>query len=176
MLFANTRGHPRPQVLNSARPGIELFSNCPTDSQLLESKMVKQQTKSSQNDGPTPIAIIGLAFEFPQGATTTENFWQMICSGRSASTDFPPDRLNIDAFYHPDNDRPSTIPLRGGHFINTDLDAFDAPFFSITPGEAACMDPQHRRMLETAYHALEDGESEHCFPNLERSSVIGSFC
>ncbi|KAI1370347.1 hypothetical protein F4677DRAFT_451511 [Hypoxylon crocopeplum] len=44
---------------------------------------------------------------------------------------------SLDAFYHPDEDRPSTIPLRGGHFVKEDLGAFDAPFFSITPGEAA---------------------------------------
>ncbi|ROW10959.1 hypothetical protein VMCG_00852 [Cytospora schulzeri] len=119
--------------------------------------MNDQQTQSSQADGElVPIAIIGQAFEFPQEATTAYDFWQMISSGRSASTEFPPDRMSINAFYHPDEDRPSTIPLRGGHFIKTDLAAFDAPFFSITPGEAACMDPQHRRMLETAYHALED--------------------
>lgn len=49
------------------------------------------------------------------------------------------------------------IPLRGGHFVQENLGSFDAPFFSITPEEAACMDPQHRRLLETAYHALEDG-------------------
>ncbi|KAL2759081.1 hypothetical protein ACRALDRAFT_1040872 [Sodiomyces alcalophilus JCM 7366] len=97
-----------------------------------------------------------MAFEFPQEATSEDAFWQMLCEGRSASTEFPPDRLNINAFYHPDQDRPSTIPLRGGHFVKEDIGAFDAPFFSITQGEAACMDPQHRRMLETAYHALED--------------------
>lgn len=51
------------------------------------------------------------------------------------------------------------IPLRGGHFVQENLGSFDAPFFSITPEEAACMDPQHRRLLETAYHALEDGGS-----------------
>ncbi|ESZ93011.1 lovastatin nonaketide synthase [Sclerotinia borealis F-4128] len=103
-----------------------------------------------------PIAIIGLAFEFPQGATSEQSFWDMIVEGRSASTEFPSDRLNIDAFYHPDENRPSTIPLRGGHFIEEDLGAFDAPFFSITPDEAGCMDPQHPRLLETTYHALED--------------------
>lgn len=105
-----------------------------------------------------PLAVIGLSFEFPGEATSEEGFWQMIQEGRCASSDFPTDRLNIDAFYHPDGDRPSTFPVRGGHFIKDDIGAFDAPFFSITPNEAACMDPQHRRMLETAYHALEDGE------------------
>ncbi|KAI1496239.1 lovastatin nonaketide synthase [Biscogniauxia marginata] len=48
------------------------------------------------------------------------------------------------------------IPLRRGHFLKGDLRAFDAPFFSISPAEASCMDPQHRKILETGYHALED--------------------
>ncbi|KAK3937382.1 beta-ketoacyl synthase [Diplogelasinospora grovesii] len=101
------------------------------------------------HDGPIPIATVGLAFEFPQDATSEESFWEMICEGRSASTEFPPDRLNIDAFYHPDENRPSSLLLRGGHFVKEDLGAFDAPFFSISPDEAAYMDPQHRRLLET---------------------------
>ncbi|KAI0415487.1 lovastatin nonaketide synthase [Xylaria grammica] len=109
-----------------------------------------------EGDDLIPLAIIGVAFEFPQGATSEDNFWQMLYEGRSACTEFPSNRLNIDSFYHPDQNRPSTIPLRGGHFVTEDLGAFDAPFFSITPGEAACMDPQHRRMLQTAYHALDD--------------------
>ncbi|PYH92144.1 putative polyketide synthase [Aspergillus ellipticus CBS 707.79] len=108
------------------------------------------------NGGLEPIAIIGFAFEFPQDATSSDRFWEMLCEGRSASTEFPEDRLNAKAFYHPDATRQSTISVRGGNFVQEDLGAFDAPFFSITPGEAACMDPQHRRMLETAYHALED--------------------
>ncbi|PYH86334.1 hypothetical protein BO82DRAFT_380441 [Aspergillus uvarum CBS 121591] len=106
-------------------------------------------------DAPA-LAVVGFAFEFPQDATTSDRLWEMISKGRSASTDFPQDRMNIDAFYHPSQERPSTIPVRGGNFIREELGAFDAPFFSITPGEAACMDPQHRRMLETTYRALED--------------------
>lgn len=119
--------------------------------------MDDQQHPYTDDDGQS-LAIVGLAFEFPQGVTSVDSFWQMVCDGRSVSSEFPPDRFNIDAFYHPDGDRPSTIPLRGGHFLEEDLAVFDAPFFSITPNEAACMDPQHRRMLEAAYHALEDGE------------------
>ncbi|KAJ5539524.1 hypothetical protein N7513_007856 [Penicillium frequentans] len=102
------------------------------------------------------LAIVGFSFEFPEEATSSEQFWQMICEGRCVSADFPADRLNIDSFYHPDESRESTFPVRKAHFVKEDLAAFDAPFFSITPGEASCMDPQHRRLLETAYHALED--------------------
>lgn len=51
------------------------------------------------------------------------------------------------------------FPVRGGYFLQDDISKFDAPFFSITAAEAACMDPQQRGMLETTYHALEDGKS-----------------
>ena len=43
------------------------------------------------------------------------------------------------------------------HFIEEDIAAFDAPFFSMTPAEAAAVDPQQRGLLETAYRALENG-------------------
>lgn len=47
--------------------------------------------------------------------------------------------------------------MQGAHFIKEDLGNFDAPFFGISATEANAMDPQHRKMLETAYHALENG-------------------
>lgn len=34
--------------------------------------------------------------------------------------------------------------------------AFDAPFFAMTPAEAAMLDPQQRMLLECAYTALEN--------------------
>jgi acyl transferase domain-containing protein len=51
------------------------------------------------------------------------------------------------------------LRARGGHFLEDDPAAFDAPFFSITAKEAAAMDPQQRFMLETSYLALENGSS-----------------
>jgi len=42
------------------------------------------------------------------------------------------------------------------HFIQANLKAFDAPFFSMTPAEAACLDPQQRLLLECAYTAMEN--------------------
>jgi acyl transferase domain-containing protein len=38
-----------------------------------------------------------------------------------------------------------------------ELGAFDNAFFSISPAEASAMDPQQRGMLESSYHALENG-------------------
>jgi hypothetical protein len=138
--------------------------------------MESQEKQTANINGPA-IAIIGMAFEFPRGATSEGSFWEMMCAGRSASTDIPPDRLNINAFHDFGDVHPSTgmFSARGGHFLEENLAAFDAPFFSITPNEATCMDPQHRRMLETAYHALEDGESSQ-FRRYLMSENLRGFC
>ncbi|OJJ38044.1 hypothetical protein ASPWEDRAFT_106140 [Aspergillus wentii DTO 134E9] len=103
-----------------------------------------------------PLAIVGLSLKFPQDAVSPQSFWKMIVEGRCASTDFPSDRLNIDAHYHPDQNRLDTLSVKGGHFMKEDVSLFDAPFFSITAAEAEAMDPQQRLVLETAYRALEN--------------------
>ena len=102
------------------------------------------------------LAIVGLSLKFPQDAVSSESFWDMIMEGRCASTDFPPDRLNIDAYYNPDPNRLDSLTVRGGHFMKEDISLFDAPFFSITAAEAQAMDPQQRLVLEASYRALEN--------------------
>lgn len=57
------------------------------------------------------------------------------------------------------------MKARGGHFIRDDIATFDAPFFSITPNEASCMDPMQRWLLETTYNALEDGRLHFLLPD-----------
>jgi acyl transferase domain-containing protein len=41
--------------------------------------------------------------------------------------------------------------------MKEDPAGFDAPFFTIMPKEACAMDPQQRWLLETSYHAFENG-------------------
>ena len=125
------------------------------------------------------IAVVGFASSLPGDPATGEDFWKLLCDGRSTETPIPKDRFNIDAFYHPDQDRIDTVSaglvsytkceilrltksqinVRTGHFLSGDITAFDAPFFSIQPTEVASMDPQQRITLETSYRALENGES-----------------
>ncbi|KAI0817435.1 hypothetical protein GGR55DRAFT_685082 [Xylaria sp. FL0064] len=102
------------------------------------------------------MAIIGFSIRFPQEAVSPAGFWDILLQGRSVMTEVPPDRFNINGFYHPDAARHDTINCRGAHFLSEDIRAFDAPFFSISSSEAECMDPQQRCLLETAYHALEN--------------------
>lgn len=87
----------------------------------------------------TGIAIIGLGCRFP-GAEGPEAFWQLLREGHTAIRDVPADR---------------GLPAMRGGFLDA-VRGFDAGFFSISPREAAWIDPQHRLLLETTYHAFED--------------------
>lgn len=142
----------------------------------------------SSPDIMDPIAIIGFALKFPGDATSPESFWRMISDQKCASTPFPKDRINIDAFYHPDNTRSDSVPVRNAHFLGSpsisengggkteDYGSFDAPFFSLTPSEALSMDPQHRGLLETAYHALESaGLPLHTIAGSKTGVFTGTF-
>lgn len=62
-----------------------------------------------QDDKLEPLAVVGFSSKFPQEAITPEAFWKMFTDKRGAMTEWPKDRLNIDAFYHPDNNRPVTV-------------------------------------------------------------------
>ncbi|KAG6353662.1 hypothetical protein INS49_005370 [Diaporthe citri] len=109
----------------------------------------------ADGDGATDVAICGFSFKFPQDATSGEGLWNMMAEKRCAMSEFPRDRVNTDGFYQKTN-RINTMPMRGGHFIRGDLAEFDADFFSISPAEAAAMDPMQRWLLEAAYRALEN--------------------
>lgn len=56
-----------------------------------------------------PIAVIGMAVKFPQEAFSLAAFWQMLMNGRSALTDVPKERFNIDAFYNADSAVSGTV-------------------------------------------------------------------
>jgi len=103
-----------------------------------------------------PIAIVGIGCRFPGGASSPATFWQLLLDGVDAVGEIPEDRWDVDAFYHPDPQRPGKIYTRRGSFLHG-VDLFDSEFFHISPREAASMDPQQRLLLELAWEALEDG-------------------
>lgn len=108
-------------------------------------------------DASMPIAIVGISGRFPGDATTPGRLWDLVTAKKSARTEVPENRYNIDAFYHPSADHQGSTSSRSGHFLKDDVSAFDAPFFKITAQEAHAMDPQQRMALELSYEALESG-------------------
>ncbi|RFU36270.1 hypothetical protein B7463_g122, partial [Scytalidium lignicola] len=114
-----------------------------------------------------PIAVVGLSCRFPGGANSEAQLWDMLATSRHAWSEIPKNRLNAEAFYHPDNSRKGTFNVRGAHFLQHDIAAFDAPFFSISANEAKAMDPQQRMLLETTYEAFENA-------GIRLEDVVGS--
>src|SRR5688500_17860104 len=105
--------------------------------------------------GHEPIAIVGMACRFPGNADSPRAFWQLLTAGTDAITEVPDSRWNALRFHHPNAAAPGRMVTRWGGFVEH-AEAFDAAFFGIAPREAACMDPQHRWLLETAWEAIED--------------------
>jgi acyl transferase domain-containing protein/acyl carrier protein len=101
-----------------------------------------------------PIAIVGVGLRFP-GANDRPSFWRLLRDGCDAISEVPRERWNIDDYYDPRPGTPGRVSSRFGGFI-TDVDRFDARFFGMSPREAMSLDPQHRVLLEVAWHAIED--------------------
>ncbi|KAL8660772.1 MAG: hypothetical protein Q9202_006239 [Teloschistes flavicans] len=112
----------------------------------------------SEQDLLEPIAVIGFSLTFPRQAISSTAFWQMLMEGKSALTNVPESRYNWKGFYDKDPHKTDATNVNKAHFVEDDIAAFDAPFFSITPEEAACMDPQQRWLLEGAYRSFENGK------------------
>ncbi|KAL4881183.1 hypothetical protein BJY04DRAFT_227866 [Aspergillus karnatakaensis] len=87
------------------------------------------------------IAIIGYAFKLPSGIEDDTSLWDVLQNRQNLKSSWPASRLGV--------------PDLAGHYISEDVRCFDAPFFSVTPTEAASMDPLQRWTLEVSYRALE---------------------
>ena len=114
----------------------------------------RQEGVASRVDGPTEIAIIGLAGRYPM-ADSLDEFWANLQAGRDCITEIPRDRWNHEHYFDEDRRTPGKTYSKWGGFLNG-VDRFDPLFFNISPREAEMMDPQERLFLECVYEAIED--------------------
>jgi polyketide synthase PksJ len=107
--------------------------------------------RTSSHEPSQDIAIIGMAGVFP-GARDVAEYWANLRAGIESIRSLSDDEL-VAAGVSPeelaDPDYVRTVPAL------PELRCFDADFFGLPPSEAALLDPQHRLLLETAWHALE---------------------
>ncbi|KAI1346627.1 ketoacyl-synt-domain-containing protein [Xylaria sp. FL0043] len=103
-----------------------------------------------------PVAIVGMSCRLPGNVASPAEFWELCARARSGYSTIPSERFNTASFQHPNPGKAGCHNPVGGHFLNTDLAAFDAPFFSLTEKEAISMDPQQRLLLECTFEALEN--------------------
>jgi amino acid adenylation domain-containing protein len=101
-----------------------------------------------------PIAVIGLAGQFPQ-AKNIDEFWENIKQGKNCISEISKQRWNVDDFYQ------QGIPTTGktnSKWMGAieEYDLFDPLFFNISPAEAEFMDPQQRLFLQASWHCIEN--------------------
>jgi len=112
----------------------------------------KERPKSSSDD----IAIIGIAGRFGQSADKNE-YWNDLCRGKDQIRSLPLERKRLNEPYlHRKGISTDGDAYYEGGFLN-DIDKFDFELFSISPMEAALMNPGQRLFLETAWTVIEDG-------------------
>ncbi|MET9018059.1 beta-ketoacyl synthase N-terminal-like domain-containing protein [Streptomyces olivaceoviridis] len=90
------------------------------------------------------VAVIGASCRLP-GAPDPDALWRLLFEGRHALDRPGPKRSRY---------LPASATGVGGWL--DDVAGFDAPFFAMSPREAAAADPQQRLLLELAWEALED--------------------
>jgi amino acid adenylation domain-containing protein len=97
------------------------------------------------------VAVVGMACRFA-GAPDVESYWDNLCRGVESVQRLDDRQLRAAGVDEATLADPRYVkaasPLEG-------VDLFDAPFFGLSPLEAAVMDPQHRQLLEVAWEALE---------------------
>ncbi|MET2717226.1 beta-ketoacyl synthase N-terminal-like domain-containing protein [Streptomyces harbinensis] len=109
-------------------------------------------TERESDDLTTDVAVIGMAGRFP-GARDLTEFWQLVSHGLQAAQPVSDADLVTAGVPAGEREDPHYVPVWSGI---EGADLFDAEFFGYTPREAALIDPQHRLLLECAWHALED--------------------
>jgi acyl transferase domain-containing protein/thioesterase domain-containing protein/acyl carrier protein len=106
------------------------------------------QTECDEND----IAIVGMAVNLP-GANSLSQYWANLRDGVESIRKLTREELleageDLGKLHHK-NYVPSAAILE-------DYKMFDAEFFGLSPKDAAIMDPQHRKFLESSWEALEN--------------------
>uniref|UniRef100_A0A0G4I7P3 Ketosynthase family 3 (KS3) domain-containing protein n=1 Tax=Chromera velia CCMP2878 TaxID=1169474 RepID=A0A0G4I7P3_9ALVE len=124
-----------------------------------------------QSEDSRRIPILGMAVRFPGGVTSMESLWEVLCSGKDAIREIPPDRWALEDFFSPDQDASGKVYVHRGGFIE-EAHMFDNKAFRIGDSEAREMDPQQRLGLETVFEALtQAGEDKNTLKGTDLSVI-----
>ena len=119
---------------------------------------------------PVDIAVIGMECIFPE-ASTIEDYWLNIVTGKDCITEVPDVRWNKSIFYKSGSTDSDFVACKTGGFVPT-VD-FDPMEFGLTPQSLASTEPLQLLSLLVAKRALENaGYGEMTPDESENTSVI----
>ncbi|KAI5118611.1 hypothetical protein M0805_008042 [Coniferiporia weirii] len=110
---------------------------------------------TAKMDGQDPIAIVGMAVNFP-GARNTDELWQVLEQSINTVEEIPQSRFSTSPYTGPNADPKRRMKTRFGNFLPDGMHAsFDNTFFHISPREALAIDPQIRVLMRVGLQAIE---------------------
>ncbi|KAL7934550.1 putative polyketide synthase [Trichoderma chlorosporum] len=110
----------------------------------------------SLDGAPPAIAIVGIGLKLPGGITTTDEYWDLLVNKKSTRQQIPKHRFAAHAF-ESKLGTPGTLKSTYGHYLDRDLEKWDATFFSMSKAEVEKLDPQQRLLLEVIWECMENG-------------------
>ncbi|CAH9058399.1 D-alanine--D-alanyl carrier protein ligase [Pseudoalteromonas holothuriae] len=125
----------------------QAFSRVEQQSVFDKGKQTPSASKSNSKSSPSldgDIAVIGMACRYPQ-ADNIDEYWQLLIDKQDAISAVGKARQELC---------PQLNENRLGGYLQ-EVECFDPAMFSLSPTEATYIDPQHRLLLETSYHAIE---------------------
>lgn len=134
--------------------GVPNLETTPRNLNDWASRAPDAEPRGPRGPAQSKIAIVGMSCRLPGGATDTEKFWELLEQGLDVHRKIPADRFDLSTHFDPTGKSLNKSPTEYGCFID-EPGLFDAPFFNVSPKEAAQTDPQGRLALVTAYEALE---------------------
>jgi acyl transferase domain-containing protein/acyl carrier protein len=120
----------------------------------LRKKLSFKSEEKTSNYKVQPIAVVGIAGQFPE-AKDTEEFWNNIANGKNCIKEVPKERWDINEYYQEGTPSPGKTNSKWLGCLDG-YDQFDPLFFTISPIEAESMDPQQRLFLQACWHGIED--------------------
>ncbi|KAF2501079.1 hypothetical protein BU16DRAFT_613050 [Lophium mytilinum] len=112
-------------------------------------------TEVSEDGSTTNVAIVGLGCRVSGNNNSPEELWSTILQKLDTSSEIPAARWEPYLRRDARNAKTLANVTKRGYFLSN-LPAFDAAFFGISPKEAEQMDPQQRLSLEVTWEALEN--------------------
>lgn len=119
------------------------------------------------------IAVVGMACRYPD-ARSPQELWENVLAQRRAFRKIPKQRLNLDYYYHPDQNVPDRTYSSQGAFLTNYL--FDREHFRISGKTYRSSDLAHWLALDTAEQALADAGffSSQQLPTASTGVLVGN--
>lgn len=170
------RGRGRAETAGSdVCTGGDFMSSGTDQSAVLTSSVSQEPSLETRQE---PIAVVGASCRLPGGLDSSLSLWRCLLEGRDVVQGGDPGNRWDNYFLPVPSDTEDSRLVRVGGYLK-DIAGFDPAFFGIAPKEAACIDPQHRLLLEVTWEALEnagipprrlDGSQTGVFTGLSQTS------